>query len=93
MDEGAEPAGAGARPHTQRGATAREFAAEGRRRLSAARAKSWRSRRMERRHPELAKTIQAEQEQQRRERQAAIARRFQKQQERERSRERDGRGR
>ena len=58
-----------------------------------ARAKSWRRRRIERRHPDLAKTIQAEQEQQSEERQAEIKRRFQKQQERERSRERDGRGR
>ena len=46
-----------------------------------------------RRHPELAKAIQAGQEQQKRERAAAIREKFRKQRERERSRGRDGRGR
>ena len=50
-------------------------------------------RKAERRHPELAKTIQAEEAQQKQERVAAIRQRFQKQRERERSRERDGQGR
>ena len=46
-----------------------------------------------RRHPELAKAIQAGQEQQKRDRAAAIREKFRKQRERERSRGRDGQGR
>ena len=77
----------------QLGAAAREFAKE---RVLAgypSQGEKLAEKRIERRHPDLAKTIQAEQEQQAKERQAEIKRRFQKQQERERSRERDGRGR
>ena len=73
-----------------REATVREFAAEA---VADYRSRGERlaEQKAERRHPELAKTIQAEQEQQKREQVAAFREKLKKQ--RERSRERDGRGR
>ncbi len=76
----------------KREATAREFTAEP---VTGYRSQGERlaERKTARRHPELAKTVQAEQERLRQEQRAATMLKLQKQIERERSRERGGRGR
>ena len=93
MDEGAGPAGERTFDRTRkREATVREFTAEP---VTGHRSQGERlaERKAERRQPELAKTVRAEQERLKQEQRAATLLKLQKQIERERSQERGGRGR